>query len=277
MGYDKVGSSQRRLGHGVAIKYAWCPAVKGDFESWSLVPWQRHGLKTFDHMHQIPQDHVLVVSHFAPWWSPLKEWIAAGRPWIEIEYGYWGLDTPRRATRRVTYCGHHNMTIRPRPYSRTALFEQPAQAQWQQRPGQYVLVAMPINEILQQRTGQNIAQWSKQIEQQIRKHWAGDIVWRPKAGNKATRFEKFQQQLQQAHAVVGERTMACVESVLLGVPAYTVDATVTTLLMGGIENLQSIQYPDRSDWWDHICWSQFHIDEFVDGTVAELVELYQIR
>ena len=261
----------------MAIKYAWCPAVKGDYEKWSLKPWQHHGLKTFDHMHQIPKDHVLVVSHFAPWWSPLKEWIAAGRPWIEIEFGYWGVDTPRRATRRVTYCGHHNMRIYSRPYSRANLFPEPAQQAWQHRTGDYVLVPMPINEILLQRRGITTPEWCASIETEIKKYWDGNIVWRPKAGSKSTRFQKFQDQLTHAHAVVGERTMACVESVLLGVPAYTVDASITTLLMGGIENLANLTYPDRADWWDHIAWSQFHIDEFVNGNVAELVELYQIR
>ena len=176
---------------------------------------------------------MLIVSHFAPWWSPLREWIAAGRPWIEIEYGYWGLDTPRRATRRVTYCGHHNMHIHPRPYSRSQLFAEPAQQSWQPRSGEYVLVPMPVNEILMQRTGENTVEWCKRIEDQIKPYWSGPIVWRPKAGSKATRFQKFQQQLQQAHAVVGERTMACVEACLLGIPAYTVDDSITTLLMLG--------------------------------------------
>jgi hypothetical protein len=157
------------------------------------------------------------------------------------------------------------------------LFAQPVQAGWQHRTGDYVLVPMPINEILLQRRGITTPEWCSEIETAIKKSWAGPIVWRPKAGSKATRFQKFREQLDHAHAVVGERTMACVESVLLGVPAYTVDASVTTLLMGGIENLANIQYPDRTDWWDHIAWSQFHIDEFVNGTVAELVELYQIR
>ena len=85
--------------------------------------------------------------------------------------------------------------------------------------------------------------------------------------------------LDDAHAVVGDRTMACVEACLLGVPAYTIDHSMTTLLMGGVENLGNIQHPDRSDWWDHICWSQFHIWEFVDcaESVADLVESYQIH
>ena len=136
---------------------------------------------------------------------------------------------------------------------------------------------MPINEILVQRRGITTPEWCAKIETEIRKSWAGPIVWRPKAGSKATRFQRFQDQLVKAHAVVGERTMACVESCLLGVPAYTVDTSVTTLLMGGVDNLANITYPDRADWWDHIAWSQFHIDEFANGEVAELVELYQIR
>jgi hypothetical protein len=136
---------------------------------------------------------------------------------------------------------------------------------------------MPINEILVQRTGKTTPEWCAGIEAEIKKSWDGPIVWRPKAGSKSTRFQKFQDQLVRAHAVVGERTMACVEAVLLGVPAYTVDSSVTTLLMGGVENMANITYPDRGDCWDHIAWSQFHIDEFVNGDVAELVELYQIR
>ena len=261
----------------MAVNYAWSPEVKGDFESWTLTPWQRHGLKIFDHLHQIPQDHVLVVSHFAPWWSPLKEWIADKRPWIEIDYGYWGLDIPRRATRRVTYCGHHNMNMQPRPYSRSNLFPEPAQQEWQHRSGEYVLVPMPINELLVERRGITMPEWCDQIKTEVSRYWDGPIVWRKKAGDKALRFQHFKNQLVKAHAVVGERTMACVEAVLLGIPAYTVDPSMTTLLMGSLKNLANIQYPDREDWWDHIAWSQFHIDEFVNSNVAELVELYQIR
>ena len=262
----------------MAIKYAWSPAVKGDYEKWSLEPWRRKGLKIFDSLEHIPKDHVLVASHFAPWWSPLKEWIAEGRPWIEIEFGYWGLDTPRRATRRVTYCGHHNMHMHPRPYSRANMFSEPSQRPWQHRVGEYVLVPEPVGEILIQRTGETIDQWRRRIELSIRPHWSGAILYRPKAGSKTTRFQKYQEQLEKAHAVVGERTMATVEACLLGVPAYTVDNSMTTLLMGGVENLANIQCPDRADWWDHIAWSQFHISEFESGvSVADLVELYQIR
>jgi hypothetical protein len=72
-------------------------------------------------------------------------------------------------------------------------------------------------------------------------------------GAKFARFETFREQVVSAHAVVGERTMACVEACLLGVPAYTVDPSMTTLLMGGIENLAKPVYPDRAAWWEHVC------------------------
>jgi hypothetical protein len=263
----------------VELKYAWSPEVKGDFEKWTLEPWIKKGLKKFDTLTDIPEDHVLVVSHFAPWWSPLKEWIEAGRPWIEIEFGYWGDNEPRRNTRRVTYCGHHNLNIKIRPWSRTWRFVQPVPMQpWRTLPGDYIVVPVPINEILQQRTGENTVEWCAKMESVIRSYWNGPVMWRKKGSSSMGRWNSYVQLLEHAHAVVGDRTMACVEACLLGVPAYTIDNSMTTLLMGGVENLGNIQHPDRADWWDHICWSQFTIDEFVeDGTsVADLVELYQI-
>jgi hypothetical protein len=51
---------------------------------------------------------------------------------------------------------------------------------------------------------------------------------------------------------------------------------MTTLLMGGIENLGNIQHPDRQAWWEHICWSQFNRAEFDTSAPADLVEQYQI-
>lgn len=259
------------------MKYAFARDIAGEHAKWTLLPWQLRGLEYFDRVADVPDGHVLICSHFAPWWSPLKEYIAEGRPWIEIEYGYWGPDTPRRETRRVTYCGHYNKHMRPVPYSRTSLFATPAHRSWRATVGDYVIGIQPVEEILLQRTGENLEQFRQRLTQAVRPYWSGEIRWRKKRGGaKPGRFDSFVKELQQAHAVIGERTMACVESCLLGVPGYTIDASMSTLLTGGIENLAETQHLDRSAWWEHICWSQFNRNEFENAAPADLVEQYQI-
>ena len=259
------------------MKYAFAREMPGEHAKWTLRPWQLRGLEYFDRVADVPDTHVLISSHFAPWWSPLKEYIAEGRPWIEIEYGYWGPDTPRRETRRVTYCGHHNMHIGSVPYSRADDFPLPVHQPWRTTPGNYVIGIQPVEEILLQRTGENLDQFRQRLTSAVRPYWSGEIRWRKKRGGaKPGRFDSYVEELKLAHAVIGERTMATVESCLLGVPGYTVDNSMSTLLVGGIENIANPQHPDRSAWWEHICWSQFNRAEFNTTVPADLVEQYQI-
>jgi hypothetical protein len=152
----------------------------------------------------------------------------------------------------------------------------PGHNTWRTTPGEYVLGIQPVESVLLERTGENLDQFRQRITDTISPYWSGPIKWRKKVGAKFSRFETFQEQVADAHAVVGERTMACVEACLLGIPAYTVDRSMTTLLMGGIENLANPQYPDRSAWWEHVCWSQFNRSEFDTAVPADLVEQYQI-
>jgi hypothetical protein len=259
------------------MKYVSTLDTMGENVKWTLEPWKQKGLKILDRINQVPDDHILVVSHFAPWWSPLQEYIAEGRPWIEIEYGYWGPDTPRRQTARVTYCGHHNLHMRTPSHSRAHLFQDPPQQVWRPAVSGYVLGIQPVEVVLKERTGETLDQFRNRLTETIRPYWSGEIRWRKKVGAKHTRFSSFVEQVAGAHAVVGERTMACTEACLLGVPGFTVDASMSTLLTGGIENLANPPRPDRTAWWEHICWSQFTRQEFTTTTPADLVEQYQIE
>jgi hypothetical protein len=164
------------------------------------------------------------------------------------------------------------------PYSRAHLFPQPAHQPWRQTQGNYIIGIQPVETVLLERTEETMEDFRHRLENEIRNYSDLPIKWRKKRGGaKPDRFSSFVEELQNAHAVVGERTMACVESCLLGVPAYTIDQSITSLLMDNIENLANIQYPDRSAWWEHICWSQFNRVEFDTTTPADLVEQYQIR
>lgn len=246
--------------------------MRKGFPSWTVEPWKLIGLTEYNSIAHIPDDEILVASHYAPWWSPLKEWIAEGRPWIEIDYAYWG---DKNTARRVTYNGHHNLRVADRLLPRSHLFPIPQVQDWRSNStGEYVLGILPIESLLLQRTGENLEEFKIRLSEQISQYWDGPIKWRKKVGK--NKFYTLQQDIKNAYAVVGERTMACVQSCLLGTPAFTVDNSMTTLLMGGIENLKTLSYPDRQDWWEHICWSQFTCKEFESLSPAELTEQYQI-
>jgi len=186
------------------MKYAYALDMPGDHASWTLEPWRQRGLKTFDRVADVPDDYVLIATHYAPWWSLLKEYMAEGRPYIEIEYGYWGPDTPRRETRRVTYNGHHNMIMRPVTHSRSHLFPTPAQQPWQSRRDGYVIGIQPVEVVLQERTGENLDQFRTRLTKAIRPYWPGEILWRKKTGAKDNRWPRYVEQLAGARAVVGE-------------------------------------------------------------------------
>ena len=117
------------------MKYAISRDLFNPKLEWTFRPWTYKDLIYYDRVSQIPEDRVLLTHHHAPWVDPLKSYIAEGRPWIEIEYGYWGPDTPRRETRRVTYCGHHNLNMHPVPWSRSDKFPTPEHRPWREKAG----------------------------------------------------------------------------------------------------------------------------------------------
>lgn len=247
-------------------------------QGWILNPWIKKGAKIYDSIDKVPEDNILISVHHPPWRYPYNEWIKQGRQHIEIDYGYWGKNNPRRNTRRVTYNGSHNLKMKSPPHSRIHTLD-PKVQKWQRDRGDYLLLIEPQQEIVFERLGIFMSDWKKQLLDKITPFWQGPIKWRRKAGGKNPgRWPSFLEDLKGSHAVVGERTMACVEAVILGYPAYTVDYSAVSLLMGtDLSCLSSPVLPDRSEWLEHIAWSQFHPDEFGDMLVADLVEQYQME
>lgn len=262
------------------MKYAYTPEL---FEIKNaeryLQPWINKGAVKFNCVKDIPKDYTLISVHFPPWRSPFKEWVEAGRNYIEIEYGYWGINNPRRNTRRVTFNGSHNLNIKDVPYSRIKTLY-PAVEDWKTERGDYLLLIEPQSKIILERTGLSLGEWQEQLLKTLEPIWDGPIKWRRKSGGKnPNRWSSYIEDLSNCHAVIGERTMACVEAVMLGYPAYTTDYSAVSLIMGDdLSKIQKPEYPDRTQWLEHIAWSQFLPDEFAKGTeVADMVELYQIN
>lgn len=258
-------------------KYAIClETLERGFE-WLLLPWERAGATKFDKLSEVPHDFIL-LSVWPAFRSPVKEWVAKGRNYIEIDYGYWGHNLPRRNTRRVTYNGSHNTKMKKVPYSRLHTLS-PAVQDWKINRGKNLLLIEPHPATFTERTGIEFCNWQPKFTEKIKKIWNGPIKWRRKPGGKnPSRWQTFQDDLAQSHAVIGERTMACCEAIMLGYPAYTVDYTISSLLMGtNLEKVNNIELPDRGQWLEHVAWSQFLPEEFEKGTsVVEMVEQYQM-
>lgn len=263
------------------MKYAISPEViDNKSSSWILQPFLKVGATTFHQVKDIPNDYILISVHHPPWRSPYKEWISKGNNHIEIDYGYWGLDNPRRVTRRITYNGSHNLNMKSSvPYSRMYTLDQPTIQNWVRNRGTHLLIIEPQEKIVFERTGNFLSEWKDKMLDAVSSFWDGPIKWRRKAGGKkAGRWTSFIEDLQDSHAVIGERTMACVEAVMLGYPAYTTDYSTVSLLMGDdISASVDPTFPDRTQWLEHVAWSQFHPEEFVDGTkVIKILEEYQV-
>ncbi len=261
------------------MKYAICPQViDSNSSSWILDPWIKAGAKKFNTVDEIPNDYILVTSHFAPWWEPYKSWITKGNNHIEIDYGYWGINNPRRNTRRVTYNGSHNLKINNIPSSRLHTLH-PEIQNWKTNRGEYLLLIEPQPTVLFERTGKSLSDWKNEFLLNLRQYWDGPVKWRRKVGGKRPdRWQSFLTDLSGCHAVLGERTMACVEAVMLGYPAYTVDFSAVSIIMGtDLSVINNPVFPDRTNWLEHIAWSQFTPEEFSKGTsVVKMVEEYQI-
>ena len=174
--------------------------------------------------------------------------------------------------------GSHNLNIKPVPHSRLKTLY-PKVEEWKKQRGDHLLIIEPQQGIILERTGVSLGDWKVNIEKTVREFWDGPIKFRRKSGGKnPARWPTFLEDLSISHAVIGERTMACVEAVMLGVPAYTVDYSAVSLLMGtDIKQSLNPTYPDRTQWLEHIAWSQFTPEEFANGTfVVDCLEQYQI-
>jgi hypothetical protein len=247
-------------------------------------PWIKKGAKIYKDITQVPKEYILVTSRQS-WVEPTNTWHKNGNKFIEIEYGYWGermpVNKPRIQTRRVTFCGSHNSNMKSSvPFSRLSTLTNPKIQPWKTIRGEYLLIVEPSPEWVFERSGISIGQWRDKMINTISPYWSGAVKWRQKRGGaNPTRFQTFISDIENSYAVVGERTMACVEAVMLGHPAYTIDITAVTPLMGNdLSILKNLEFPDRTQWLEHIAWSQFHLEEFKNGTyVADLVEEYQIK
>jgi hypothetical protein len=126
--------------------------------------------------------------------------------------------------------------------------------------------------------GINLQDWINTTINEIQQYTDRPIVIRNKSSRKDRLVHSIYEDLAGAHAVVTYNSIAAVESVLAGIPVFTLAPTAADPVCN--KNLKLLENPSVFDkdtiykWARHLAYGQFHIDEFRDGSAYKLLYEY---
>lgn len=144
-----------------------------------------------------------------------------------------------------------------------------------QNNGRHILLVVPSDKPCKY-YGVNQNEWVNTTVNQIKKHTDRPVEIRYKQGRKDRRINTIFEQLDQAHALVTLQSIAAVESVLYGVPAFTLAPTAADPVCD--KDLALLENPTVQDehkiykWACHLAYGQVHISEMRDGTAYTLLK-----
>lgn len=113
-----------------------------------------------------------------------------------------------------------------------------------------------------------IETWTDDTVRYLAKHSDRQIVIRHKASNRP-----LQADLEGAHCLVANGSMAGVEAAILGCPVFDRPENAASLV--GLTDLSKIEtpiYPDREPWANALAYSQFTEEELTNGVLWQLME-----
>jgi hypothetical protein len=117
--------------------------------------------------------------------------------------------------------------------------------------------------------------WVKETVNSLKKYTDRPIIIRDKSPRPQRITKTIFEDLENCHALVTYQSIAAVESVLYGVPAFTLAPTAADPVCD--KDLSLIESPTHQDsdkiykWACHLAYGQFHIDEFKDGSAYRLL------
>ena len=118
--------------------------------------------------------------------------------------------------------------------------------------------------------------WVKDTIAEIKKYTDRPIIVRDKASRQQRITHTIFEDLNNCHALVTYQSIAAVESVLYGVPAFTLAPTAADPVCD--KDLNQIEAPTVQDtdkiykWACHLAYGQFHNDEMKNGTAYKILQ-----
>jgi len=159
-----------------------------------------------------------------------------------------------------------------RPDDRWRKLQYPIEARKQ---GRHVLVVTPSEKPCKF-YGVDKNLWLEQTVSLIKKHTDRPIVIRDKAVRQQRINKTIYQDLKDCHALVTYQSIAAVESVLYGVPAFTAEPTAADPVCSkDLSTIETPYWPDeqlRHKWAHHLAYGQFHNDEFKNRVAYKILQ-----
>lgn len=146
------------------------------------------------------------------------------------------------------------------------------------RTGSKIIVAAP-DEKPCKFYGIDQQQWINETIDTIKKHTDRPILLRQRSANRIDRVQNdplSKVLMDDVHALVTFNSVAAVESVLLGVPAFTLApshaaAPVSCQDLSEIENPYWADQDKLHAWACHLAYGQFHVSELQNGTAYRIL------
>ena len=236
----------------------------------------------FDYHYDVAVDHNQLVLRGILKHKIMKKCLADGNNFYYMDSGYVGNNVGDRNSQgikqyhRIVLNDLQHRIIRPRPSDRWDLLGVKTHPRLY---GHKIIVAAP-DEKPCKHYGINQQQWINDTVAEIKKHTDRPVEVRERA---ALRIDRVMNQplsqllTQDVHALVTFNSVAAVESILAGIPAFVMAPShvAEPVANRDLSKIENPFYPDQDllDAWCHsMAYGQYHVRELKNGTAFRMMQ-----
>lgn len=202
--------------------------------------------------------------------------IAAGRPAVYLDLGYWHREGSNGHHKIVVNGRHPTAYFQARRHDASRLRNFRVEIKPWRRGGRSILLAGMGFKAATIAEGVPFESFERQAILELRRHTARPIVYRPKPSCKESRpitgtvfsprEESLDAVLADCHAVVTHHSNVAVDALVAGIPAFCWQGVAAPLSLQDFARIESPAYPDgREQWLADIAWTQWSIAEMAAG------------
>jgi hypothetical protein len=213
----------------------------------------------------------------------IKKCLKIGRTFYYVDTGYFGNEITKSNPNGWKYwhrivkndLQHHDIIARPD--DRFKHFNKKFNP-WKKN-GRKILIAKPDEKPMKY-YGLELDQWVEDTVNEIKKYTDRPVEVRDRAKQRIDRV--VHNTLQEAldddvFALVTFNSVAAIESVFHGVPAFTLSPThaASPVTLQDLSKIETPYYPDHDKlyaWGCHLAYGQFHVSELRNGKAKEMLE-----